>query len=219
VNRIAGDHHRAALSTVPVGLRVEGRRILVVGAGRIAARKAAVYVDQGALVTVVAPRHGPEMADVAVDRREHRPFVPADLDDAWLVVAATGNRDIDGSVHREAERRRVWCNAADDPEHCSVILPAVARSGDITVAISTGGRSPAVASWLRRRVEALLDDDTDRIAAICADVRATVRASGLPTEVPAWARVLDHDARHLVATGRADELERRLLDAVIGGRT
>jgi len=209
---------RGAISIVPVGLRVEGRRVVVVGAGRIAARKAAAYVAQGALVSVIAPEHGPEMASVEVDVRIHRRFETSDLNRVWLAVAATGVPVVDAAVFDEAERRRIWCNAADDPDHCSMILPAVARAGDITIAVSTGGRSPAVASWLRRRIEALLDDETLVIAEACARVRTQARAVGLATEVPGWSRVLDHEAHQLVSDGRASELERRLLDEVFGER-
>ncbi len=206
------------VAIVPVGLRVEGRRILVVGAGRIGARKAAVYVEQGAEVIVVAPEQGPEMAELPVAKRVCREFVAEDLDGVWLVVAATGDPEVDGAVFREAEQRRIWCNAADDPVHCSVVLPAVARRGDFTVSVSTGGRSPAVASWLCRRIEAILDNATLEVARISAQVRSEVRARGLSTEVPEWAGVLD-DAHTIVAAGRAQEFETKLRAAVLDGRS
>ena len=207
-----------AIAIVPVGLRVEGRSVLVVGAGRIAARKARAYLDHGAVVTVVAPEHGPEMASLAVDRRVVRDFRPRDLRGRWLVVTATGDPTVDGAVFRAAERRRIWCNAADDPANCSVILPAVTRAGDVTVAISSGGRSPAAASWIRRRIESMLDGATVAVAATCAEVRAEVRAAGSSTEVEGWAEVLDRDALDLAAPGDVDALHDRLLDAVVGGR-
>lgn len=208
---------RSAISIVPVGLRVDGRSVLVVGAGRIAARKARTYLDQGAAVTVVAPAHSPEMAVLDVERIV-REFRPRDLRGRWLVVTATGDPRVDGAVFRAAERRRIWCNAADDPVNCSVILPAVTRAGDVTISISTGGRSPATASWLRRRIAAILDDDTLAVAATSADVRAEVRSAGLSTEVDGWAEVLDRDALDLVASGHGDVLHDRLLAAVVGGR-
>jgi precorrin-2 dehydrogenase len=206
------------VAIVPVGLRVEGRSILVVGAGRIAARKAKAYLDQGAVVTVVAPEHRAEMDALPVEHRIRREFRPDDLDDQWLVVTATGDPSVDGAVFRAAERRRIWCNAADDPANCSVILPAVSRAGDLTVAISSGGTSPATASWLRRRIDSILDDDTLAVAATCSEVRDEVRAAGLPTEVDGWADVLDREALDLVAAGRGDILHDRLLTAVVGRR-
>lgn len=203
-----------ALATVPVGLRVDGRAVLVVGAGPIAARKAAVYVDQGAVVTVVAPEHSHSMDALAVAVRHYRRFEATDLDGVWLVVTATGDPSVDGAVYDEAESRRIWCNAADDPEHCSVILPAVSRKGPLTVAIGTGGQSPAVASWLRRRIDALLDANTLGVFEAAASARRTLRDRGLPTEVPDWAEVLDGPAVNLVAAGKADELEALLVDRV-----
>ena len=209
----------ASLPVVPVGLRVEGRTILVVGAGRIAARKAEAYASQGAKLIVVAPEHSADMGRVSVLTRHHRPFVPEDLDDVWLAVTATGIPAVDGAVYAEAEARRIWCNAADDPEHCSVILPAVSRQGPITISIATGGSSPAVASWLRRRIDALVDDNTLAVAEVAMRVRTAVRQAGLSTEVPGWADVLDRDALELIADGHPEELERRLFEAVVGDRS
>ena len=202
------------LDLVPVGLRVTGRRVVIVGAGPIAARKAAPYIEAGAVVTVVAPHHDPAMERLPVAERVRRRFEPSDLDGAWLAVTATGDPAVDGAVFDEAERRRVWCNAADDPANCSVVLPAVSRRGPITIAVSTGGTSPAIASWLRRRVDRLLDDTTIEVASIASRVRAAIRAEGLPTEVGAWAEILDGPALGLVAAGRAHELERALHERV-----
>ena len=208
-----------ALRLLPVGLRVEGRPVLVVGAGPVAARKAAALVAQGAVVTVVAPRHSADMDAVGVAVRRTEEFRPSHLDGAWFVVAATGVTDVDGTVHEHAEARRVWCNAADDPAHCSAVLPAVVRRGDITVAIATGGRSPAVASWLRRRIDAVLDDHAQDVLEVAARVRSRMRSAGRRTEVSGWAEVLDGEAVVLARSGRLDELERRLTEAVLPGLT
>ncbi len=208
------DGPRPAIDIVPVGLRVEGKAMLVVGAGRIAARKAQAYASQGALITVVAPEHSADMDKVDVVARRRRAFHAADLDGQWLVVTATGIPGVDAKVFAEAEARRIWCNAADDPDHCSVILPAVVRRDGITVTISSGGRSPATASWLRRRIERIIDDDTLAVFVIAGAVRDRMRAAGQPTEVAGWNDVLDNDALDLVAAGRHDELTTRLAEAV-----
>lgn len=206
------------IGVVPVGLRVEGRRVLVVGAGPIAARKAAPYVDHGAIVTVVAPEHSADMDRLEVAHRHHRAVDATDLDDVWLVVTATGDPVVDGWVFAQAESRRIWCNAADDPTHCSVILPAVCRRGPLTVTIATGGQSPAAASWLRRRVEALLDQPTLAVVEAAARARAVLRSRGIATEVPAWAEILDERGLELATAGRVDELERALVDRVAADR-
>lgn len=208
------DPDRAPIDTLPVGLRVEGRLVLVVGGGPIAARKAAALARAGARLRVVAPAWSAAMEALTVEDARRRPYRAEDLDDVWFVTSATGDPAVDGRVFLDAESRRLWCNAADDPVHCSVILPAVARRGPVSVAISTGGQSPAVASWLRRRVDDLLADGVEEVLTAAARVRTRLRAAGRPTEVPAWAEVLDADALALVRSGRRDQLERRLWDAV-----
>lgn len=181
----------SGIEIVPVGLRVEGRRVIVVGAGRIAARKAAAYHDRDAEVIVVAPEVSDDMRELGVAEIRERAFEPADLDGAWFAVTATGIPAVDGAVFRAAEERRIWCNAADDPQHCSTILPAVVRAGGITVSISTGGRSPAMASWLRRQITDLLDEPTLAAFERTAMVRDELRAEGRPTEIPGWQEALD----------------------------
>ncbi|MEZ5341788.1 MAG: bifunctional precorrin-2 dehydrogenase/sirohydrochlorin ferrochelatase [Acidimicrobiales bacterium] len=206
---------RAPIAAFPVGLRLEGRDVLVVGAGRIAARKAAALAEQGARLNVVALHYSADMDALDVATREVRSFHPSDLDDVWYVVTATGDPAVDGLVFAEAEKRRVFCNAADDPDHCSVILPAVVRRGAVTISISTGGRSPATASWLRRQIGELLDDDVDRVADVAASVRDRMRDAGLATEVPGWAAVLDGEAKTILAGSDDVELERRLWEALV----
>ena len=215
-----GSNGEDGLAIVPVGLRVDGRRILVVGAGRIAARKAEAYVSQGAFVAVVAPDHSSEMELVDVAERIRRRFVEGDLDDTWLVVTATGLPAVDGEVYRAAESRRIWCNAADDPAHCSVILPAVARRGPFTVSVSSGGLSPAAASWLRRRIETeILTDASVSVAYVCAAVRQRVKGRGRSTETPGWQAVLGDVVAETVIANDAVDLGRRLEAAVVGERS
>ncbi len=135
-------------------LDLAGRNVLVVGAGRVALEKIERLLDCGAVVTVVAPQALPEIErlDVRVVPREYR---PEDLEDAFLVVAATSTEAVNRAVFRDAEARRLLCNVVDVPELCSFILPAVHRQDPIAVAISTGGASPALAQRIR--------DDVGRI--------------------------------------------------------
>ena len=134
----------------PVSLDVEGRACLVVGGGPVAARKASGLLRCGAVVTVIAPDICTAMAELSPLTIARRPYAAGDAGGYRLVVTATGIAAVDGAVYADADAAGVWVNSADDSEHCSFILPSVHRDGAVTLAVSTGGQSPALASWLRR---------------------------------------------------------------------
>jgi precorrin-2 dehydrogenase / sirohydrochlorin ferrochelatase len=140
----------------PMFLKLEGRPCLVVGAGTVAEGKIGSLLLAGATVRVVAPQANvavQEWARTGVIRWESREFCPLDLDGVFLVIAATSSKEVNGSVFREAQRRNVLCNVVDDPEHCDFYYPAVVRRGQLQIAISTAGESPAFAQKLRRQLE------------------------------------------------------------------
>ena len=139
---------------LPAFLKLAGRKVVLVGGGKVAEAKLAALLDAGALVTVVAPevRIGIERPGVTVLRRG---FEPGDLDGAWWVVAAAPP-EVNRAVLAAAETRRVFVNAVDDPAHASAFAGGVVRRGDVTVAISTGGRAPALAGLLREAIDAWL---------------------------------------------------------------
>jgi siroheme synthase-like protein len=136
-------------------LDLTGRSCLVVGGGRVGHEKASGLLDCGARVTVVAPEIAPELLDLPIEWKQSR-YAQWDLDGRWLVVAATPDRAVNRRVYEDAERFGVFCNVADDPELCSLILPAVHRVDPIAVAVSTGGASPALAQRIRRDIAAVV---------------------------------------------------------------
>jgi precorrin-2 dehydrogenase / sirohydrochlorin ferrochelatase len=143
-------------SLFPMFLKLEGRACLVVGAGTLAEGKIDGLLLSGAAVRVVAPRANAaveEWARTAAICWEAREFSPADLDGMFLVIVATSSKDLNKAVFREAQRRNVLCNVVDDPEHCDFYYPAVVRRGQLQIAISTAGESPALAQKLRRELE------------------------------------------------------------------
>lgn len=175
----------------PVFLDLDNVLVLVVGGGRIGARKAAGLVAAGARVRLVAT----EMSDhvdrtLMFDVRE-QPFEVSDLDDVRLVVTATGDFDVDQAISQAARDRNIWTNAADQPVDCEWILPAITRAGRVTGAISTDGASPALAGYLRDRLSKILTDDVAEIADVLAAERAEVQASGGSTEDIDWKPRLD----------------------------
>ena len=186
----------------PVNLVLAGRSCLVVGGGQIATRKAEGLLACGAIVAVIAPEVTEALAamsNVSVDRREFR---RGDCEGHWFVVAATDDPAVNALVAEDAAAHRVWINAADDPANCTATLSAVHRQGHLTVAVSTAGRSPAVASWLRDRIAADLGPDVDRLIALVADVRDELRAAGHSTEGLGWRQALDSDMLALIHAGQ-----------------
>lgn len=140
----------------PMFLKLEGRPCLMVGAGKIAECKIRSLLVAGAVVRVIAPHARKSVMDWAragVIKWEARSFEPADLDGIFLVIAATASTPLNDLVFRAAQVRQILCNAVDDPQHCDFYFPAVVRRGQLQVAVSTGGRSPALAQRLRRELE------------------------------------------------------------------
>jgi uroporphyrin-III C-methyltransferase/precorrin-2 dehydrogenase/sirohydrochlorin ferrochelatase len=165
-------------SLFPVFLKLAGRRVLVVGGGPVAASKLAALAAAGAVVHVVAPDVVPEVAapGVAISRR---PFVDADLDDAWFVVAAA-TPEVNRQVADAAESRHVFVNAVDDLASASAYLGGVVRKAGVTLAISTDGRAPALAGLLREGLEAVLPDDLDQWHTTARAIRPEWQRDGVP---------------------------------------
>jgi precorrin-2 dehydrogenase / sirohydrochlorin ferrochelatase len=147
----------------PVFFKLQGRRCLVVGAGTIAAPKIVSLLRAGGVVTVVAPEARPEVEAWAGAGElvwHARDFVEADLDRMFLVIAATDLQHVNHSVAESARVRNILCNSVDDPPDCDFFYPSVVRRGDLQIAISTAGKSPALAQQLREELDAALPSDT-----------------------------------------------------------
>ncbi len=193
----------------PVSLVVAGKRCVVVGGGPVAARKAAALSEAGADVLVVAPVICDEIRALPVERAE-RPYSRGDLDGAWLAIAATDDTEVNRQVSADGHAARVWVNAADDPEACAFTLPAVLRRGPVSVSVSTGGHSPALAGWLRDQVADLLGPEIGRLAELLSEARDELQAAGRSTEGLDWRRALDSDMLDLIRSGRMAQARERL---------
>lgn len=144
------------MSLFPIFLKLDGRQCLVVGAGKIAAAKIPGLLEAGAEVQVVAPQAGgavAELADAGLITWEERSFAREDLQGKFLVIAATSSLELNQTIFAEAQKRGVLCNAVDDPDRCDFYYGAVVRRGDLQIAISTAGNSPALAQRLRAQLE------------------------------------------------------------------
>jgi siroheme synthase-like protein len=205
------------MGSYPVVLDLGGRPVLVVGGGAVAERKVEGLLAAGAAVTVVSPRVTQPLARLFDEGRisvRFRAYRPADLRGWTLVLAATDDRALNAAVAAGARKRRIWVNAADDPEHCDFILPSVLRRGSLLVSVTTGGRSPALARVVREELERLFGSDYALLTDLAGDVRRELRARGETPTAEAWTRALRGDVRRLVAAGRRDEARRRLLQAL-----
>jgi siroheme synthase-like protein len=164
-------------------LILKERPCLVVGGGEVGLEKVEGLLACGAEVTLVSPRAVPELSELAAEgsiRWERREYAASDLDDAFLVVAATGDTDVNIAVHEDAERRRMLVNVVDVPPLCNFILPAIVRTGPLAIAISTAGASPALAKRLKREIAESFGEPYARLAMILNEVRGWAKDT-LPT--------------------------------------
>jgi len=197
------------LAVFPVFLKLEGRRVLVVGAGPVAAGKLRSLIDAGARVTVVAPDVVEDIAalssEIAIVRR---PFETGDLDGVWYVVAAAPP-EVNRAVARAAEPRGLFVNAVDDMENASAYLGAIVRRAGVTVALSTDGEAPALAGLLREALELLLPDDLNRWMASAQEARRQWLAGRVPVagRRPMLLQALNrlYDARAAARAATAEE--------------
>ena len=143
------------MSLFPIFVKLEGRAVLLVGAGRVGEAKVGGLLSAGAAVTVVAPEATPAIRSLAAEGKinwQQREFQPADLDGAALVVAAVP-KGIARAIYEAARHRGVLCNSVDDPDNCDFYYPAVVDRGDLQIAVSTSGHSPALAQRIRIELE------------------------------------------------------------------
>ena len=140
----------------PMFLKLEGKRCLVIGAGKVGAPKIGGLIDTGARIHVIALDAAVAVHEWARDGKvslELRAFAPEDLDETFLAVAATASQRLNESIYEEAQRRGVLCNVVDVPDFCDFYYPAVVQRGDLQIAISTSGQSPSLAQKLRQQLE------------------------------------------------------------------
>ena len=168
------------MSLFPIFLKLHGRPCLVVGAGEIAQSKIHSLWKAGARLRVVAPEALPDVAALAGQghiewlRRE---FTPSDLDGMFLVVAATNIAAVNQAAYHAAVERNILCNAVDDPPHCDFYFPSIVSRGELQIAISTAGESPALAQRLRREIDEQLPEDLGPWLANLGQLRRDVLAA------------------------------------------
>jgi precorrin-2 dehydrogenase / sirohydrochlorin ferrochelatase len=197
-------------SLYPVNLVLRGKPCLVVGAGRVAAQKIRGLQEAGAAVHVVAPDLSEEVRALAGITTDQRPYRAGDVVGYWLVITCTNDPEVNGAVHADGEANRVWVNSADDPSHCSVLLPSRIRRGPLLVTFSTSGEAPAVAKWLRRAYEGEFGGEYVTLIELVAEQRHLLQAEGRSTEGVSWQKALDSGTLGLIREGHLAEAKERL---------
>lgn len=167
----------------------------------MAARKASGLLGAGAVVTVVAPDLSQDMLSLDSLTLHRRPYALGEAAHYRLVITATGIPEVDAAVFADAEAAGIWCNSADDLDHSSFILPSVHRDGAVTVTVSSAGQSPALSSWLRRRIAIQIGEGYGDLAALVSDIRRQLHGSGRSTETVDWTGLLNEELLELVRQG------------------
>jgi precorrin-2 dehydrogenase/sirohydrochlorin ferrochelatase len=199
----------------PVFLEMKDRRCVVIGGGVVAERRVEGLVAVGANVTVISPAITERLRNMLTQgaiRHVAREYRTGDRAGYDLVFVATDNSEINAAVAAEAPSLRIWVNSADDPDHCDFILPAVIRRGELAVAVSTGGVSPAATRAIREELDEYFTADYARFVQIASEVRRELREKSVSPSADAWNRALGGDFRRLIKEGKALQAKELLLE-------
>jgi precorrin-2 dehydrogenase / sirohydrochlorin ferrochelatase len=208
------------MSGYPITLvGLEGARCVVVGGGEVAARKVAALREAGAHPRVISPAVGDALqrqAEVGEIELLPRRYEAGDLEGARLVIAATDNAATNEAVWQEAQARGILVNVVDDPPHCNFYVPATVRRGALTLSISTGGTSPALARRIRQNLEQQYDAVYERYLALLGRLRPVIQetVSDAARRKALWEELLDSQILDLLRSGAYDAAEARASEIV-----
>lgn len=169
----------------PIYLDIEDRDVLIIGGGNVCARKAETMMKYGARVTIVSPACTDEIEQWAAQKAlqvRRKTYEEADLDGASIVIASTDDKCINARVARDCRRRRIPVNVVDVTHLCEFIVPAIVEQGSIQIAVSTGGKSPALARTLKEDLQKFVGPEYDEVNRILGTLRAAAKKT-LPTDV------------------------------------
>ncbi len=209
-----------AMQTYPVFVLIAGKPCLVVGGGNVAARKVQDLLTAGARVTVVSPALTPALAALAAAgeiRHLQGDFQEEQVEGMALVIGATDDQEVNAKVSAAAQARSIWVNIVDQPDLCTFIVPAQVRRGELTLAISTGGASPALARKMREELELHFGPEYGPYLAILQAVRSQLLAvrRGNPDNAALFKRLVESPLLPALSQGDMDEV-RRILREILG---
>ena len=201
----------------PVFLNLQGRLCVVIGGGTIAQDKVKALLEAEAQVTIVSPGLTPALQDLAWQGRiQHlaRAYEPGDLAGAFIAISATDDSAINALVWHEAEERGIPVNVVDDLAHCNFIAPSIMRRGDLTIAVSTSGKAPAVAVRLRQQLEQMIGPEYERFLELAGTLRAPLakRYPDFNDRKELWYRLVDSDVFDLLRAGDEQAARQRIAE-------
>lgn len=206
-------------SYYPLSLKITGKSCVVVGGGVVAWRKASSLLEYGASITVISPDICDELKQLAENQKIKaitRKFEPEDIRDAYLVIAATDSRDVNEQVSREARKYKVPVNVVDDADQSDFIVPASFRRGDLIIAVSTSGRSPALSRKLKEHLEQYLGPEYAGITDLVAEIRSDLKSRGIKVQDEAWQKALNLDLlSHLLRNGEKNKARSIIISQLI----
>ncbi len=203
----------------PINLDIRNRRCLVVGGGSVATRKVMTLTDCGAMVTVVSPQITPELRELADQKVivvKQRHYQSSDMNGMFLVIGATDKKELNWRIYSEAERIGKLCNIADRPEACNFILPSVVSRGDLTIAISTSGKSPAFAKKLRKELEIQFGEEYADFLQVMGEIRKKLLMKNHAPEEhkPIFEKLIKKGLLEMIREDKKEEINRLLSDVL-----
>ena len=215
--RVPGNSMKGS-SYYPIFLDVGGKRCVVIGGGEVALRKVRMMVEHAAHVEVISPELCPELNGMVMEGAVSatlREYKPGDLKGAFIVIAATDNSEINAQVADEAEERGILINVVDVPKLSNFIVPSYLRRGDVAIAVSTGGKSPALARKIRSELESRFSDEYAALAVLVDEVRSELKNSEVSIPPEAWQQALDVGTLlEYLQKGQRDTAKKRLLESL-----
>ena len=204
----------------PIYLDIRDRRCLVVGAGGVGTRKVTSLLKCGARVTVISPETTPAIEELAQSGKiklKKRTYRQSDLNDVFLVIGATDDQEMNRRISSDAGRLNLLCNIADRPEICNFILPSIVNRGDLTIAISTAGQSPAMAKTLRKKLERQFGTEYGDLLRLMGAIRKKLLRTNHEPEVhkPLFEQLIQNDLLGLIRDQRTKDID-ILLRQVLG---
>jgi len=203
----------------PVNLDIKDRKCLVVGGGDVGTRKVITLLECGAFVTVVsidASEKLLKLAESGIIELKRRPYTGADLGGMFLVICATDNEPLNLQVGRDAEKMNMLCNIADRPEACNFILPALVKRGDLVIAVSTSGKSPAFAKKIRKDLEKQYGVEYADFLKLMGAIRKKLLSKSHEPEAhkPIFEKLINKDIVKLIKNNDADKIDSVLFEAL-----